>query len=121
MARQILFTQIFFDMKKMIVIACFTMMPFAMMYSSMAAGATSVKEIQGITIDMEGVLLIATSDNPNDPLTLLRVFSKSRGIVAQTDCSGTQCTLNLSNVPPGLYFVRAWTLTTYKQQLITVN
>ncbi len=108
-------------MKKILVITCLALIPFAMMYSHIPPEVTSVKEIQGINIDMEGVLLIATSDNPNDPLTLLRVFSKSRGIVAQTDCSGTQCTLNLSNVPPGLYYVRAWTLTTYKQQLITVN
>jgi len=109
-------------MKRILAIACFALVPFAMTYSNMSNDAvTSAKEIQAINIAMNGDLLVATSNNDNDPLTLLRVLSKSQGIVAQTDCSGTQCTLNLSNLAPGSYFARAWTLTLYKQQVITVN
>ena len=109
-------------MKNMIAIACFTIAPFAMTFSSMSPTAsTSIKDIEAITIQMQGDILIANSDNPEDPLTTLQVVSRVYGLVAQTDCSGQQCTLDLSSLSPGIYLAKAWTVSSYKQQWVTIG
>ncbi len=61
------------------------------------------KSIEAIDIEMEGEILIAESDNPNDPLKRLLVYNMSLQLVAETYCSGQQCTLDLSPLPGGYY------------------
>ena len=80
----------------------------------------SVKHIEAINIDMSGELLIATSTVPSDPLTLLRVHNRANQIVAQTNCSGTKCSLNLSFLPTGSYVAKAYTVSTSASEVIFV-
>jgi hypothetical protein len=106
-------------MKNLVLLACL-MAPVAITFSKMSNAKLSVKHIEAINIEMSGDLLTAKSTDPNDPLTLLRVHNRANQIVAQTNCSGTKCTLDLSSLATGWYVAKAYSVQTTASQAIFV-
>lgn len=102
----------------MLVILCLFLTPAITTFSKMPNGI--VKHIESLNITMVGDLLIATSNNPNDPLVKVEVFNGAGQKVAQTGCSGTKCTLDLSSLAPGTYLAKATSLTGFLNQNIQV-
>ncbi len=94
-------------MKNLIVMVCLMVAPFAATFSKMPY---AVFAINTIDIVMNADLLIATSNNPNDPLVKVEVFNGAGQKVAQGGCSSTKCTLNLSSLPTGNYLAKATSL-----------
>lgn len=61
-----------------------------------------------ITIDMNGELLIAHSDDPDDPMKLIRVYSLSGQLVTSKTClQSSTCTHNLGSLASGPYLAVA--------------
>ncbi|GEM_PF-1070290 len=72
--------------------------------TSVATISKTPLHVEAIEIDMNGDLLIATSDNQNDPMKTIRVYNLSGQQVAYKSClASSTCTHDLSNLPSGTY------------------
>ncbi|HXH19574.1 MAG TPA: hypothetical protein VNJ07_10880 [Chitinophagales bacterium] len=96
-------------MKNLTVIACLMFGAYILAFPNLP-NSVSTKHIEGLDIQMQGEVLIASSDNPNDPLVKVEVFNGAGQKVAQGGCSSTKCTLDLSNLPTGNYLGKATSL-----------
>jgi len=109
-------------MKKVIVSVCLMLGALIVPFSNVSYNAhAAVKSIEAISIEMSDDILIAKSDNPNDPLTLLQVYNRANQLLMQTACGGTKCDMNLSSLPAGTYIAKAYTVSTHASKIIYVN
>lgn len=66
--------------------------------------------MQGINIDMNNDILVASTDSP-DSMRQLKVFNGGGQQVAYKKCSGgLECSLDLHSLPSGIYVAVAMTL-----------
>ncbi len=78
--------------------------------------------MEAIEIDMNGDLLIATSNDPNDPMKSIKIHNMSGQVVSQQICpQSAQCTHNLSNLPAGPYVAVAKSKYAQYSESIVVN
>lgn len=89
-------------MKHLFVFSCLFLM------TSVATISKTPLHVEAIEIDMNGDLLIASSDDANDPMKLIRVYTLSGQLVTSKTClQSATCTHNLSNLVSGPYLAVA--------------
>jgi len=93
-------------MKNVILVASLLLTQSAVSFSRISSA--EIKQTDAINIEMNGDLLIATSNDPNDLLRKIQVFNESMQLVAQKKCTGMECSLNLSSLPSGIYIAVAY-------------
>ncbi|GIV34757.1 MAG: hypothetical protein KatS3mg031_2292 [Chitinophagales bacterium] len=94
-------------MKSIVLLLCALLAVPAATFSGTSAASAEKKSIEVLDIVMEGDILYAYSDNPNDPLKQLIVYNLQLAKVADTYCSGQQCSLDLSFLQRGYYIAVA--------------
>ncbi|MDZ4846388.1 MAG: hypothetical protein SH857_12650 [Chitinophagales bacterium] len=76
--------------------------------TSVATISKTPLHVEAINIDMNGELLIANSNNPDDPMKTIRVYTLSGQLVTSKTClQSSTCTHNLSNLAAGPYLAVA--------------
>jgi len=87
-----------------------------------AMPGSPVSNADALTIDMEGDILLAQSDDENDLLTKIEVFNESWQKVAERSCPlSLSCSLNLSHLSAGTYIAKVYSQYDMLQQNIQVN
>lgn len=89
-------------MKNLLSVAC-----FILLFSAATISKTPL-HIEAVTIDMSGDLLIANSNDPNDPMKSIRVYTLSGQLVTSKTClQSATCTHDLHNLAAGAYLAVA--------------
>lgn len=90
--------------------------------TSLATISKTPLQIEGINIDMNEDILYASTDGPNDSMRQIKVFNGGGQQVAYKKCSGgPECSLDLHNLPSGIYVATAWSLQGQLSESIYVN
>ena len=89
-------------MKHLFVISCLFLL------TSVATISKTPLHVEAIEIDMNNDLLIASTDNPDDPMKAIKVYTLSGQLVASKIClQSSTCTHDLSNLAAGPYLAVA--------------